>query len=86
MHREGKTFLTSRPIKVHVFRDGDLFFAENETLSVCGTGDSAWDAVEELESHIIHFYGYYKELPSERLIGEAKRLKNSYENLLTEEN
>ncbi len=85
VHTEVKRFRTSRAIKVHIFRDGDFFFAENETLLVCGTGDSAWDAVEELELHIIHFYKYYKELPSDRVIGEAKRLKGLYENLLIEE-
>jgi len=85
VHSEGKTFRISRPIRVRIFREGDLFFAENETLLVCGTGDSAWDAVEELELHIIHFYKYYKELPSDRVIGEATRLKSLYENLLIEE-
>jgi hypothetical protein len=85
VHAEGKTYTVSRPIKVRVFREGDLFFAENETLLVCGTGDSAWDAVEELELHVIHFYKYYKELPSDRVIGQAKRLKSLYENLLIEE-
>ena len=85
VHSEGKTFRTSRPIRVRIFREGDIFFAENETLLVCGTGDSERDAVEELELHIIHFYKYYKELPSDRVIGEAKRLKSFYENLLIEE-
>ena len=85
VHSEGKTFRMSRPIRIRVFREGDLFFAENETLLVCGTGDSAWEAVEDLELHIIHFYNYYKELPSDRVIGEAKRLKAIYKDLLVEE-
>jgi len=85
VHSEGKLFRVSQPIRVRVFRDGDLFFAENETLLVCGTGDSAWEAVEDLELHIIHFYNYYKELPSDRVMGEAKRLKAIYRDLLVEE-
>jgi hypothetical protein len=85
VHAGEKLFLASRPIRVRVFRDGDLFFAENETLLVCGTGESAWDAIEELESHIIHFYKYYKDLPSDGVIGDAKRLKDLYEDLLIEE-
>jgi hypothetical protein len=85
VHAEGKLFRVSQPIRVHVFRDGNLFFAENETLLVCGTGDSAWEAVEDLELHIIHFYNYYKELPSDRVMGEAKRLKAIYRDLLVEE-
>jgi hypothetical protein len=84
VHSEGKTFRTSRFIKVNVYRDGDFFFAENETLLVCGVGDSAWEAVEDLELHIVHFRNYYKNLPWERIMGDARRLKQLYENLLTE--
>ncbi len=85
VHSEGRILKTSRPITVNVFRDGDIFFAENETLLVCGTGDSAWDAVEDLEMHIFHFWKYYNGLPEDSVIGEAKRLKNQYKNLLIEE-
>lgn len=85
VHAGEKLFHVSRPLRVHVFRDGDLFFAENETLLVCGTGESAWEAVEDLESHIIHFYKYYQELPPDGVIGDAKRLKDLYENLLIED-
>jgi hypothetical protein len=85
VHSEGKTLKTSRPIKVNVFKDGDLFFAENETLLVCGIGDSAWEAVEELEMHIVHFWKYYNNLPENLVIGEAKRLKTQYKDLLIEE-
>lgn len=85
VHTEGKTLKASQPIKVNVFKDGNLFFAENETLLVCGIGDSAWDAVEDLEMHIVHFWKYYNNLPEDCVIGEAKRLKTQYKNLLIEE-
>lgn len=85
VHSGEKRFRTSKPIQVHVFRDDDLFFAENENLLVCGTGDSAWEAVEDLELHIIHFWKYYSKLSSDRVIGDAKRLKALYKNLLIEE-
>lgn len=85
VHAGEKLYLASRPIRVHVFRDGNLFFAENETLLVCGTGESAWEAVEDLELHIIHFWEYYKKLPWGRVMGDAKRLKHLYGDLLIEE-
>ena len=85
VHAAGKTYTTSRPIKVRVFREGDLFFAESETLSVCGTGESARDAVEDLELHLVHFFDYYRRLGPDRVTGEAQRLKGLYKDLLTED-
>ena len=85
VHSEGRTFRMTRPIRVRVFRDGDFFFAENETLMVCGTGESIWEAVEDLGLHIIHFWEYYNKLSWDRVMGDAKRLKDLYQNLLIEE-
>jgi hypothetical protein len=85
VHTEVKKFRTSQPIKVHIFRDGDFFFAENETLMVCGTGESIWEAVEDLGLHIIHLWEYYNKLSWDRVMGDAKRLKGLYQNLLIEE-
>ncbi len=80
-----KRFRTSKPIQVHVYRDGELFVAENETLVVSGTGESAWEAVEELELNIVHFWKYYAELPEDKVMADAKRLKSVYADLLVEE-
>ncbi len=85
VHTEVKKFRTSKPIKVHIFKDADFFFAENETLMVYGSGESISEAVEDLGLHIIHFWEYYNNLSWDRVIGEAERLKHLYENLLIEE-
>lgn len=80
-----KRFHTSTPIIVKVYRDEDFFFAENENLAVCGTGNTPQDALQDLSLHIIHFFEYYKKLDNSQLIGEALRLKALYQNLLIEE-
>ncbi len=82
---ETKKFYIPRPISVKVYRDEDLFFAENENLVVCGTGDTPQDALQDLCVHIIHFYEYYKKLDESKLAGDALRLKELYQNLLIEE-
>ena len=80
-----KRFRTTKPIQIHVYREGELFVAENETLMVSGTGESAWEAVEELELNIVHFWKYYNELLEDQVMADAKRLKSVYADLLVEE-
>ena len=82
---EAKRFYTPKPITVRIYRDEDLFFAENENLVVCGTGDTPQDALQDLYLHIIHFFEYYKSLDTNKLTGDALRLKALYKNLLIEE-
>ncbi|MDA8240906.1 MAG: hypothetical protein M0Z67_11135 [Nitrospiraceae bacterium] len=74
----------SKPIKVHIYFEGDVFFAENETLVVVGTGSSPTEAIDDLGRHIIHFYQYYKRLSWDKVTGDALRLKKIYETLFIE--
>ena len=80
-----KRFYASKPISVKIYRNGDLFFAENENLFVCGTGAASQDALEDLCLHIIYFFEYYKKMDRDRLTGDALRLKDLYKNLLIEQ-
>ncbi len=82
---ETKKFYTPKPIGVRIYRDEDLFFAENENLAVCGTGDTPESALQDLCLHITHFFEYYRKIDRSKLTGEALRLKALYENLLIEE-
>lgn len=82
---ESKKFRAKIPILVKIYRDEDLFFAENEKLVVCGTGESSREALEDFCLHIVHFFEYYRNLDKGKLTGDALRLKALYENLLVEE-
>lgn len=81
----GKRFKTVKPLSVRVYFEEGLFFAENETLFLYGTGMSPEEATEDLGSHVIHFYQYYKALDWSQVTGDAIRLKRLYEGLLLEE-
>jgi len=74
----------SKPIKVHIYFEDDVFFAENDTLVVVGTGSSPTEAIDDLGKHIIHFYQYYKKLSWNKVTGDAVRLKKIYETLFVE--
>lgn len=81
----GKRFRTAKPLSVRVYFDDGLFFAENDTLFLYGSGVSPDEAIEDLGLHIIHFYQYYKALDWSQVTGDAIRLKRLYEGLLLEE-
>jgi hypothetical protein len=84
LQENARKFYTPKPILVNIYRDGELFFAENENLVVCGTGHTRKEALEDLSLHIIHFFEYYNKLDKSELIGDALRLKELYQNLLVE--
>lgn len=80
-----KHYRSAKPIKVYIHVEDDIFFAENETLVVVGTGKSPAEAIADLSNHIIHFYHYYRNLPFDKITGDAIRLKRVYETLFIEE-
>ena len=42
-----KKLIVSKPIKVKIYPEDNLFFVENETLVVVGTGKSIADAIDD---------------------------------------
>ena len=84
LYGENKRYLANRPIAVKMYQDEGLFFAENENLNVCGTGETSQEALADLHLHILHFYEYYRKIDKEQLVGDAVRLKELYHNLLIE--
>lgn len=85
LHVQNRHYRAVMPITVYVYSDGEWFFAENETLVLSGSGASTEEAICDLERHIVHFWNYYRQLPDERLTGDAIRLKKIYSGLLIED-
>ena len=56
-----------------------VFFAENEELRICGVGESEEEALHDFLQHLSYFHDYYVSIPQEKLIGDARRLKNLYQ-------
>ena len=81
---EQKTHVTSKPILVKVYREDDVFFAENESLVLYGTGASREEALLDFVKHVDYFYNFYKRQSESNLMGDALRLKKIYHNLLVE--
>ncbi len=80
-----KSFRVRQPIKVCIYRDGEFYFAENETLVLYGVGKSVMEAIEDFRQHVVHFWTYYNNLTWKQVSGDAVRLKRIYANLLVEE-
>lgn len=76
--------LSSKPVSVKISRGETLFLAENENLGLYATGESRDDAIHAFCEQLIHFYEHYKGLNWNRVTGEARRLKEIYENLFRE--
>jgi len=79
-----KHYLMPKPILVRGYRVEDVFFAENESLVLSGTGASPEDALMDFISHMVYFYNFYKLKNESDLTGDALRLKKIYDNLLVE--
>lgn len=80
-----KKYKVPKPVKVNIYMEDNLFFAESESLVVVGTGESITDAIDDFGKQIIHFYKYYKKLSWDKVIGDAERLKGLYETLFVDQ-
>ena len=81
---EGRRYAAPKPILIRVHRVEDVFFAENESLVLSGTGASREEAVLDFTRHVDYFYNFYKSKNERELAGDALRLKRIYDSLLIE--
>ena len=79
-----KSYVTSKPILIKVYKEGDIFFAENESLVLSGSGVSREEAVLDFVKHVDYFFNFYKRQNVNNLMGDALRLKQIYADLLVE--
>lgn len=85
VQRQPHVITLKRPLLVEVYAEGEYFFANNETLSIYGTGATLEEAMADFCLHAIHFYKYYRALPSTKVIGPAVELKKIFDELFVEE-
>ncbi len=81
-----KKRLVSKPIKVNVSSEDDVFYVENETLLLVGIGSTMNDAMKDFSKHLIHFYKYYKVMSDDELTDNARRLKKIYSTIFVRDN
>lgn len=82
---DARKLLMKKPISVKVSREDDLFFAENETLRLYGSGSTHLEAIEDFCKHLMYFFEHYKNTPDSKLMGESLKLKELYKDLFLEE-
>ncbi len=74
----------SKPIEVKINRQNRNYFAENESLDIYSIGSSEEEVIEDFCQQLIYFYKHYKELSWDKVIGQAKKLKELYEDIFQE--
>ena len=79
-----KRYVMPKPILVRGFKVDDVFFAENDSLILSGTGTSPEEALMDFVHHLDYFYNFYKRKNESDLTGDALRLKKIYDSLLVE--
>jgi hypothetical protein len=77
----GHELRAKKAIRIRIRKDGDYYFAANETLAIEGTGLTASEAVEDFCTHVTHFHSYYQRFSFDQLMGEATRLKQVFADL-----
>lgn len=76
--------VSEKLIAVRIWHEEGHFYAANETLSICGIGATAQEALSEFSEQVVHFYQYYKGLGNDRVTGLARRIKETYATLFVE--
>ena len=80
-----RTIYPKEPISLSIIKGDTLYFAENETLGIFATGESRDAAIEDFVEQVLYFYEYYKAMSWDKVIGEARRLKEIYSEHFKEE-
>jgi len=83
--RGSKAIYPTKPVPVNISRGDNLYFAENKTLGIFATGESRDAAIEDFAEQVLYFYEYYKAMSWDKVIGEARRLKEIYSDHFKEE-
>ncbi len=72
------TLTSNQPIEVEVRRGEQLYFAENEALSIFAAGDTEQDAISDFSVQVVCQFEHYQDTSVEQLFGEAVRLKEVF--------
>ena len=72
----------SVPVAVEIRKEEGVWFVENNTLKLFGSGSSIESALLEFREHVGFFAERYLSLGPSDVIGEGTRLKAIYEKLL----
>ena len=72
----------SRPILIQLGWEDGMVFAKNDSLRICGVGETEEEALLDFSQHFSYFYNYYTSIARDSLIGDALRLKDLYTEII----
>ena len=67
-----------KPVTIFLSKGEDLWFAENDRLSIYATGKNSIDAINDFTIQLLYFHEHYTSLPDEKLLKHARELKQIY--------
>ncbi len=70
------------PICIVIEREQDIVTANNEDLNVYGVGSNKEEALKDFNRSFLHFWKYYREIPNNKIMGHAKRLKSLFSEIV----
>lgn len=78
---EGMPKLLKKPIALRLQSEGGRFYAENDTLDICGYGSTRDEALQDAIGDIAYYYSYYSALNDDDVIGHGRVIKERYGDL-----
>lgn len=66
------------PVGIKLRQEGDLFFAENDSLSIYAYGESPEEAVADFKATAAFFAHEYRATPADGVIGLAVKLRENF--------
>lgn len=71
-----------KPVVLRVSKQGELFFAENETFDIHADGSNPMEAINDALEEISYLIGYYASLSESDVIGYGAIMREKFSNLL----
>ncbi|MBI5242271.1 MAG: hypothetical protein HY922_01150 [Elusimicrobia bacterium] len=75
---DGRVVRPAVPIAIRLRKDGDLFFAENDSLAVYASGASREEAIEDFRQTAAFFVREFHSLGPDQVMGRGSRLREQF--------
>lgn len=75
---DGQIVRPAIPVGIRLRQEEDLFFAENDSLSIYAHGQSPEEAISDFKSTAAFFAHEYRATPADGVIGLAVQLRDNF--------
>jgi hypothetical protein len=74
----GRAVRPAVPVGIRLRREGEFFFAENDTLSVYASGSTPEEAIADFKAIAGSFAEEYRGLTADQVIGLGEKLRETF--------